>query len=72
MLQSMGSQRLGHDLATEVNSGNSVAQEVGLASSRYVAANHLRSTVHRQHREVVKSKNSKARLLLFTCWFCPQ
>lgn len=48
-----------------VASSNRVAQEVGPASSLYLAANHLRSMVHRLCRAVVEIKNSKARLLLF-------
>lgn len=48
-----------------VASSNRVAQEVGPASSLYLAANHLCSMVHRLCRAVVEIKNSKARLLLF-------
>ena len=48
-----------------VASSNTVAQEVGPASSLYLAANHLRSMVHRLCRAVVEIKIFKARLLLF-------
>lgn len=43
-----------------VASSNRVAQEVGPASSLYLAANHLCSMVHRLCRAVVEIKNSKA------------